>query len=112
MDKLANIDWPGDGNGDVFRRLHAAHFDFAKEVDIDFNIDFDTWPPSLELVQCLRNQFANVSVYVPDDSGDGYIQITIRGLLTYDLVMFMQASLTDLATPYDGVCESWGVLQE
>jgi len=34
--------WPGDVDGDVFRRLDAARFDFSKEGDVDFNIDFDT----------------------------------------------------------------------
>jgi hypothetical protein len=104
--------WPSDVDGDVFRRLGANEFDFSKEVHIDFNIDFDTWPPSPELMAVLESRFSNVEVYVPDPSGDGYVQITLCALLTYDLVMATQASLTALAAPYGGICESWGVLQD
>jgi hypothetical protein len=39
-------DWPDDADGDVFRRLHTAGFDFSQSRSIDYNVDFKTWPPS------------------------------------------------------------------
>lgn len=112
MDNAPQRVWPSDVDGDVFRRLDAARFDFSKEVDIDFNIDFKTWPPSPDLIRSLEKQFANVKVYTPDSDGDGYVQVSLRTLVTYDLVMSMQATLTGLAATDGGVCESWGVLQD
>jgi len=47
--------WPNDADGDVFRRMQKSEFDFDKAIDIDFNVDFDSWPPSDELVCMLRN---------------------------------------------------------
>lgn len=104
--------WPCDADGDVFRRLAAAGFDLSKETDIDFNIDFDTWPPSPALMQTLEKRFANVALHEPDSHGDGYAQLVLRNLLTYDFVISTQAALTILAAPYGGLCESWGVMQD
>jgi hypothetical protein len=104
--------WPDDADGDVFRRMEAHAFDFSQEAEIDFNIDFDAWPPSPALLGALDERFSNVTVHVPGPDDDGYVQITLRTLLTYDLVKSMQRSLTDLAAAYGGVCESWGVLQD
>ena len=111
MDNASQRGWPDDVDGDVFRRLGAHCFDFSKEADIDFNIDFDAWPPSGELLEVLERQCSNVRLYTPDPDEHGYVQVTLRTLLTYDLVIFMQSSLTGMAAPYGGVCESWGVMQ-
>ena len=62
------------------------------------------------LVENLRKQFLNVKVFEPDEHGNGDIQIVVNELLTYELVMFMQSSVSELAAPFGGVCESWGIL--
>ena len=38
--------WPETADGDVFRRLEGQGFDFSKYYWIDFNVDFDEWPPA------------------------------------------------------------------
>lgn len=110
MKKNQNQAWPNDVDGDVFRRMKSSGFDFDAKTDIDFNVDFDNWPPSTELIELLRNQFSVVKVYEPDDHGSGYIRIVLNELVTYELVMFIQSSVSELAAPFGGVCESWGVL--
>ncbi|WBS05573.1 ribonuclease E inhibitor RraB [Pseudoduganella sp. SL102] len=112
MDIAPQRVWPDDADGDVFRRLDAASFDFEREVDIDFNIDFDTWPPSPELMETLTQRFATVEAYVPGASGEGHVRVVRRAMLSYELAMSMQDSLTKLAAPHGGLCESWGVLQD
>ena len=112
MDNTSQQVWPGDVDGDVFRRLEEHCFDFKREANIDFNVDFDAWPRSGELLELLRKKFPNVSVYAPDCDGDGYVQATLPAILTYDLVTSMQSFLTSLARPYGGRCESWGVMQD
>lgn len=90
--------------------MQKSGFDFDKAVDIDFNVDFDSWPPSEELVSMLRSQFKLVKVYSPDSSGDGYVQVILNAVPTYELVIFIQKSVSEMAARFGGVCESWGVL--
>ncbi|WP_200919853.1 ribonuclease E inhibitor RraB [Duganella sp. Leaf126] len=109
---FSNPSWPNDADGDVFRRMQKSGFDFDKPVDIDFNVDFDACPPSAELVNTLRSQFKNVKIYSPDSNDDGYVQFVLNAVLTYELVMSIQKSVSEMAAQFGGVCESWGVLQE
>lgn len=103
--------WPNDVDGDVFRRMQASGFDFETPTDIDFNIDFDAWPPAEEFMEKLRAQFSSVEAYPPGSTGKGDVQFVVHAELTYELVMFIQSSVSELASPFGGVCESWGVLQ-
>ena len=110
MNRNQNQVWPNDADGDVLRRMKASGFDFEVKTDIDFNVDFDDWPPAPELIELLGNQFAIVKMYEPDEHGSGYIRIVLNAVVTYDLVIFIQSSVSELAAPFDGVCQSWGVL--
>jgi hypothetical protein len=103
--------WADDDDGAVFRLLAANGFDFSKKVDIDFNIDFDDWPPPPVLLETLRGQFANIEMFAPTPTESGYVLVVVNALLTYELVIFMQNSLTELAASVNGVCESWGVFK-
>ncbi|MGW8394697.1 ribonuclease E inhibitor RraB [Pseudoduganella sp. HUAS MS19] len=103
-------DWPADADGDVFRRMHADGFDFATPASIDFNVDFDDWPPSGELISALAQRYAQVEVHEPDEYR-GYVSFVVTAKVSYELVMSVQRSVSELAAPYGGVCESWGVMQ-
>jgi hypothetical protein len=111
LSRLFKSKWPQDVDGDVFRRMQASGFDFEKPCDIDFNIDFDTWPPADEFLNLLRNRFSKVELFEPDQNGDGYVQVVVHAPLTYELVMSVQSSVSQLASPFKGICESWGALQ-
>lgn len=104
--------WPDDVDGDVLRRFDEDGFDFSKPVDIEFNIDFEPWPPSDEFMQKLRAVHPGAEVIEPgdgdDEDDDGYIQVVVNDRLSYELVMRVQRELTALAAPYGGVCDSWG----
>ena len=102
--------WPQDADGDVFRRLAASGLDFEVPYSIDFNIDFETWPPSPELIKFLRKQYSDIKVFEPDGESSGYVLFVVNAKLTYELVMFVQSTVSELAAPYGGVCESWGVM--
>lgn len=110
MSESSRSRWPNDTDGDVLRRLEASGFEFGKETEIDFNIDFDTWPPPVELLGVLKKQFTRVEMYCSSPTANGYVLVVVRARLTYDLVMFMQNSLTEMAASSGGICESWGVL--
>jgi hypothetical protein len=103
------VDWPTNADGDVFRRLQSQGFDFTIPHKIDFQIDFDAWPPSNEAIATLKRKY-QVERYEPELDSPGYIQITLFALLTYDFVIDIQGSLSRQLSPFGGVCEAWGVL--
>lgn len=104
------FEWPDDADGDVLRRLRESGFDFSAKWDIDFNIDLDSWPPAEALLEELRQKFERVEVVEPDQDGNGYIAFVVNSTLTYELVMSIQRTASQIAKPFGGVCESWGVL--
>lgn len=104
--------WPQDADGDVFRRLEADNFNFEAIHHIDFNIDFDEWPPAPKLIDHLRALYPRLEIIESDENGSGYVQFVVESKLTYELVMFVQSSVSELAAPYGGICESWGVMHE
>ena len=112
------MDWPNDVDGDVLRRMGRGGFDFAKEHEIDFSVEFDRWPPPPEAITVLRSTYGNARVLDPEadpDTGERYegcFAFKIRALVTYELVMKTQAEVTKSMIPFGGRCEAWGVMQE
>jgi hypothetical protein len=102
--------WPNDADGDVFRRLNAKGFDFSRSHIIDFNVDFDQWPPSKKAISAITNAFPEVRMYDDSESGGGYMIFNLSCVLTYELVMETQAKATALVAEYGGRCETWGIL--
>ena len=105
------MSWPNNADGDVFRRLERSGFDFAAEHVVDFNIDLVDWPPAPGLIAEIRRRYAEWSQIAPEDDYRGYIEIQVRAPVTYEFVISMQRELSELAGPFGGVCESWGVTQ-
>lgn len=107
------MSWPNDADGDVFRRMESDGFDFTEEHEIDFNVDFDDWPPAKEAVNILKSKFQDVEIIDPEnDEGNGYIAFKIRDKVSYELVTSTQKQVTHAMQQYGGWCESWGVMQE
>ena len=104
--------WPSDADGDVLRRLHAKSFDFSSEHEVDFNIDFEEWPPSPEAIAWLESRYSNVKVHQDEAGISGYIQLRIRARVTYEFVVKTQREVTLGTHEYRGICESWGVLYQ
>jgi hypothetical protein len=102
--------WPDDADGDVLRRLKACAFDFEAIYDIEFIVDFDEWPPATRFVDFLMATYPRLELYEAADSRSGYIKLIVQSRLTYDLVIFMQQSISEMAKTSGGRCESWGVL--
>jgi hypothetical protein len=107
------MNWPDDVDGDVLRSLEKDGFNFDKEHMIDFNIDFNQWPPSKEALDIIVKEYPEAKLYDPDpdiEDSCGYVLISIQSKLSYELVMFMQKEITEIMKPYGGWCESWGVM--
>ena len=103
--------WPSDADGDVFRRLDARRFDFLAEHEIDFNVDFEHWPPHPDALAWLESRYLHVKTNKPEEDFTGYVQFKIRSKLNYTLVTDTQAEVTTRMRQYGGICESWGVAQ-
>ena len=102
--------WPDDADGGVFQRLHAHGFDFRKPYPVDYMVDFEAWPPAQAAIDSLESMFGSITIYQPDEHGDGYIKFQVTSLVTYEGVTSIQRNVSAAMQPYGGVCESWGVL--
>ena len=106
------MNWPGDADGDVLRRLAVQGFDFAKPHVIDFNIDFANWPPAVDALSVLARTYPGAKLYDPEDDSPGYVLVQVTEKLSYDLVIRIQAEISAAMAPFGGNCESWGVSSE
>lgn len=102
--------WPDDADGDVFRRLESCGFNFAKEYPVDYNVDFDSWPPHPDAVKLLQERYGPIDLFAPEDDSKGIVLFRVTGLVSYERVASVQRIVTAAMRPYGGVCESWGVL--
>ena len=103
-------DWPNDADGGVFHKLATAGFDFSKCWPVDYNVDFESWPPSGAAVELLRSMYGKLGVYPPEHGDVGYVQFQVVGLVTYEGVTSVQRRTSAVMQPFGGVCESWGVM--
>ncbi|HEX4302961.1 MAG TPA: ribonuclease E inhibitor RraB [Rhizomicrobium sp.] len=104
------MQWPQDADGDVFRRLESQGFDFTKRYTIDFQVDFECWPPPAEAAALLREIYPNVATVEPNADAAGYLEFSVSAPLTYELVTTIQRTVTGALSALGGVCNSWGVL--
>ena len=113
MSDLKN--WPDDTDGDVFRILDERNFDFESEQDIEFSIDFKSWPLSIKaqqeaLEKLPGSKFIELDEeYQDDDINSGYLSYIIKSRVTYELVTEEQKKLSNIFDELDGYCDSWRV---
>lgn len=96
--------WPSDADGDVLKRIVETDFDFEAIHSLNFNVDFEAWPPPPEFISLLRQQYPDTRIYEPEKDSSGYILIVVKAKLSYELVVFMQSAFTELAAPFGGPC--------
>jgi hypothetical protein len=104
------MSWPYDADGDVLRQLKDGGFDFSQPTLIDFEVDFQSWPPSPTAFATLSRHYPSFKIYEPDDEHEGYLHFQVYALVTYELVTSVQIAVTELMAPFRGECCSWGVL--
>jgi len=106
----AVVSWPQDADGDIFRRLQKSGFDFSKTYLVDFNIEFETWPPSKEVVAMVKSKYGEIELGPPESGELGYIVFQLKSKLSYEWVLQVQREATALTSRFGGKCEYWGVL--
>ena len=103
------MSWPADPDGDVFRRLQEQGFNFLEPHAIDFNVEFNEWPPPQEAIALLRTRHPSLEVVEPDAEIPGYVSFQVFGAVSYEHVTSVQRSASSMVATFGGVCESWGV---
>lgn len=104
------MNFPDDADGDVLTSLHESGFDFSQPVPIEFNVDFDSWPPDSEAISKIRKFAGNVEIVDPEDEYSGYLVFEIYQALSHQFVVNTQKTVTGLVARYGGICESLGVI--
>ena len=108
------MSWPNNSDGDVFRRLKDVGFDFNAEHEIEFNIDFNSWPLKQEVINRILFLYPNCEFVDPDEDDllagveFGFVQFKVVAKLTYELVVNTQSEATKNVNEFGGICESWG----
>ena len=105
------MSWPNDADGDVFRRLQAHGFDFSESHTVDFNVDFESWPPAREAIELLESMYGLVKLFPPSEELLGFAEFRIHSLLSYELVTSIQRKVSKAMLAHGGICETWGVMQ-
>ena len=105
------MDFPGDAHGDALRRIYADEdFNPENEYLIDFNVDFNSWPPSNEAIKILEAKYGKVDYYEDDDGKDGYLNVQINGLVSYDFIISKMDEISEMIENEDGYSNCWGVM--
>ncbi len=104
------LSWPADADGDVFRRLQVQGFNFAVQHAIDFEVEFNPWPPPATALNLLLARHPKLEVIEPELGASGYVAFQVFGNVSYELVTSVQRSTSSLVAQFGGACESWGVL--
>jgi len=125
------MNWPDTKDGKLFKRLERQGVNFSKPHYIEFNVDFEHWPPPLTVITQLKSKFGNVNVFEPtyieegqeqslegldqsqeglDQPQEGYIALKTFTKVTYEFVITTQQEITDAMRPYGGYCNTWGIL--
>lgn len=104
------MSFPDDVDGDVLRRLELDGFDFSKPHEVEFCVDFESWPPSQKAIEILCSKFGSVEVIEPDEEDEGYIIVKVKAEVTHSFVVHYQDEISLIVGSEGGVCESWGIL--
>jgi len=116
---MSQPDWPEGADGDVFRQLAYLDFDFSQPHEVEYTVDFSTWPPPAEAEEILSKIFLTVDLFGPEEDDEeeeieednGIAVCTTHGLVTYETVVATMRRADEAMAPFGGKCDSWGVTQ-
>jgi len=107
--------YPDNDNGDVFRRLEEANFDFSQEYAVDFYAVYATE----EEADIVARQFAsdwnagqkfkNIETR-PVEEGGIELELVPVMKVTYENVAAFEKKLADRTSKVTGYLDGWGVL--
>lgn len=111
------MEFPDDDNGDVFRRMHDAGFDFTRPHDVEFFAVFRTEATADRVAMLYVADRGNGEPLVnietrPGHSGGMELELVRRMRVTHADVTAFEQRLNERALAHDGRLDGWGVLQQ
>ena len=111
------MEFPGDANGDVLRRMEAHGFDFSREHEIEFFAVFATDEEAKQIAQLYLadhrsgDRLTNIET-APHEVGGMELTLAKMMLPTYENITAFELKLADRASTVEGYLDGWGVMQE
>jgi len=110
------MNFPTDLNGDVFRRMLSAGFDFSRQHDFEFLAVFRTEDEAERVGQLYLedhkagDRLVNIETR-PAQAGGMELLLVKRMTPTYEAVTAFESRLQARVDTADGYLDGWGVLQ-
>ena len=107
--------YPDDDNGDVFRRLEDADFDFSQEYAVDFFAVYATEEEAdvvaRQFVSDWKSgqKFKNIETR-PAEKGGMELELVPIMRVTYESITAFEKKLADRTSKVNGYLDGWGVL--
>lgn len=107
------MDWPENKDGELLRRLQRDGINLSQPHTVEFNVDFDHWPPPADVLTLLKEKYGNLKLFEPGflhEMQEGYASLKIVSEVSYDFVINTQREITDEVHCFGGYCNSWAIL--
>ncbi|MCF2859142.1 ribonuclease E inhibitor RraB [Pseudoalteromonas sp. SMS1] len=103
--------WPSDADGEMLRILAERDFDFKAIHNIEFYVEFASWPLTEAQQKEIENKLPEVDYIEPnvEDELPGHVLFTAKSKVTHEFVTQEQKRLSDIVTDMGGFCNSWAV---
>jgi hypothetical protein len=106
--------YPDDVNGDVFRRLEEANFDFSIEHPVDFYAIYATEEEADLVARQYATdwrrgkQFKNIETR-PSEKGGMELELVPIMMVTYKNIVDFEKTLAERTAKVNGYLDGWGV---
>jgi hypothetical protein len=101
-------DYPNDSDGDALRLVASHGSDMSQPMLIDFPVVVANETLANEFAEAAKTQGYTVSLWKHDDDEDWDVYCSVEMVPTYADLVRIQRELTDLASPFKCICNSWG----
>ncbi|KZN58354.1 ribonuclease E inhibitor RraB [Pseudoalteromonas luteoviolacea] len=108
---IETTSWPLDADGDMLRILAERDFDFDTAHDIEFYVEFASWPLTYEQQTEISNILPEASYVEPNEEDElpGHVLFTVSNKVTHEFVSGEQKRLSNIVSNIGGFCNSWAV---
>lgn len=109
------MNWPKTKDGDLLRRLYRDGINLSSPQKLEFNVDFNHWPPAMEILELLETKYGNVKLHEPgnyDELQEGYVSIRTQSIVSYEFITQTQREISEDVSNFGGYCDSWALLPQ
>ncbi|EMR05525.1 hypothetical protein C772_02497 [Bhargavaea cecembensis DSE10] len=100
--------FPNDDDGLVLQMLKDEGIDFSIPQPLDFAISCPDKRSAKKILKALKRE--GFTAEIEEDEGEWSCYAFVVTHLDYDTIVEIQERLHQLATPFDGQSDGWGVM--